>query len=156
MNNTILLEQLQQERAQLAKRINTTTALLYEGTLPAHDLVTEQLQAMDQYFQSLSARIEDIKNTSRMCSILEDDEEEKEECHCGIPGFDAIVDNIYDKMDELLDLIHANKDPLADIKGKTIIDTNPKECHSCDHETDTCRKVVLAGDERVCVDHDAE
>lgn len=123
MNHKELLHELYNERNNLGQRIMVLSHSLYfDDDMPAKDLIREQRQAMDNYFEALDARITDLEYDISILDCLGKD---------------------------------TNKDKpepnLSDLEGREIINTNPPHCHECRNDGSGCVKIILPGNQHICV-----
>ena len=110
----IKLQRLNAEKSLLASRIVSLTKELYDGDdLQPHDLIREQLEAMDKYYQALDARIIDIKCggilwESTLSGDKPEGEQEEDECCCHVQPksemmrtFEECCNKLSDAIDEI-------------------------------------------------------
>lgn len=163
-----LLKKLQQERKDLGQRIMVLgNSLYFNDSLPAKDLVREQLQAMDKYFEAIEARILDLEYDIDLEESLDPEvrkafdeaEENAEKRKKAEPNFiDQMCDELNERVDDLVNIIRGynrkgeNK-PLTpeDLEGREIINVNPPHCHECCNDGTGCVKLIMAGDKHICV-----
>lgn len=155
MDKKKLLQQLQKEQKDLGQKIMAlSNSLYFNEDMPAKDLVREQRQAMDNYFEVLEARILDLQQD------LEDEEEdEKKKAE---PNFlDGMFNDLNSDLDEMLEDLrkrchnlvgdkHSNVTKLEDLEGREIINTNPPHCHECENDGTGCVKIILPGNQHLC------
>lgn len=147
MDKKKLLTKLQKEQKDLGQRIMVlSNSLYFDDDLPAKDLVREQLQAMDKYFEALEARITDLQQD------LDDEEEENQET-APKNFLDEIGNALSEHIDELIAMIHRDDktDGYKELEGKHIISTDPCHCHECSLDGSGCKKLVLVGNKHICV-----
>jgi len=137
MDKKKLLTKLQKEQKDLGQRIMAlSNSLYFDDDMPAKDLVREQLQAMDKYFEALEARITDLDYDILMDESLDPefkkalDEAEEAKNKKAEPNFldDMFGDLNIDLEDMLTDLrkrIHDLEDMLTDLR-KRIHDLEDK------------------------------
>lgn len=166
MKRKELLKKLQQERNDLGQRIMVlSNSLYFNDSLPAKDLVREQIQAMDKYFEAIEARILDLEYDIDLEESLDPEarkafdeaEEAAEKRKKAEPNFiDRMCDELNDRVDDLVNLIrgHNHKEDapsLEDLEGKEIINANPPHCHECCNDGTGCVKLILPGGQHICV-----
>lgn len=168
MNRKKLLDQLNKEKQNLGQRIMVlSNSLYFDDDMPAKDLVREQLDAMDKYFEALDARITDLRYDilaedsldPELKKALDEAEEAKKKKaeHKREPNFiDQMCDELTERVDELIDLVHTHNDKhdtvsISDLDGKQVINTNPPHCHECCNDGSGCVKVILPGDQHICL-----
>lgn len=173
MNRKKLLDQLNKEKQNLGQRIMVlSNSLYFDADLPAKDLVREQLDAMDDYFEALEARITDLRYDILMDESLDpefkkalDEAEENAKKKKAEPKrepnfIDQMCDELTVRVDELIDLVHCHthKDDKhkaitrpEDLEGREIINVNPPHCHECCNDGTGCVKLIMAGDQHICV-----
>lgn len=144
-----------------------SNSLYFDDDMPAKDLVREQLDAMDDYFEALEARITVLNYDILMEESLDpefkkalDEAEEakkKKEAPKRERNFiDLMCDELTERVDELIDLVHTHNDKhdtvsISDLDGKQVINTNPPHCHECCNDGSGCVKVILPGDQHICL-----
>ena len=145
-----IVKKLKKEKNELAQRIMAlNNAIYFNDEIPSKDLMREQLEAMDDYHQALEARILDLQQDI--------DEEEEEDNEPNSKNFiDQMCDELNERIDELIDLVHTkadndNKDGYKDLEGKRIISTDPCRCDECCNDGSGCIKLALAGNKHICV-----
>lgn len=165
MNRKKLLDQLNKEKKNLGQRIMVlSNSLYFAADMPSKDHVREQLDAMDDYFEALEARICDLEHAIDMAKIFDEaceacqPAEEKEEPKRERNFIDLMCDELTERVDELIDLVHChthnNKHDtvsISDLDGKQVINTNPPHCHECCNDGSGCVKVILSGDQHICL-----
>lgn len=146
MDKKKLLQQLQKEQKDLGQKIMAlSNSLYFNEDMPAKDLVREQRQAMDNYFEALEARILDLQQD------LDDEEEENQET-APKNFLDEIGNALSEHIDELIAMIHRDDktDGYKELEGKRIINTNPPHCHECENDGTGCVKIILPGGQHLC------
>lgn len=170
MDKKKLLSKLQKEQKDLGQRIMVlSNSLYFDEDMPAKDLVREQLQAMDKYFETLEARITDLRYDILMDESLDpefkkalDEAEENAKKKKAEPNFlDDMFGDLNIDLDEMLEdlrkRIHDLEDKrssvvsMEDMEGKRIINVNPPHCHECENDGKGCHKLCMAGDQHICV-----
>lgn len=161
MDKKELLKKLKNEKNELAQKIMVLANALYFGDMPAKDLVREQLQAMDKYFEILETRITDLEYDISIEKVFDDEEdtEVKEETPKRERNFiDQMCDELNERVDDLVNIIRGynrkgeNKTLTPeDLDGKQIINVNPPHCHECCNDGTGCVKLIMAGDKHICV-----
>lgn len=163
-----LLSQLKNEKKNLGQRIMVLSNTLYfDDQAPAKDLIRQQLEAMDDQFEAIEARIADLEYDLALGDALDDearkafDEAEKKACEKKTETprnfIDDMCDDLNECLDDLMAIIHGNCDKpattsLDDLDGKQIINTNPPHCHECCNDGTGCVKVILPGtNNHICV-----
>lgn len=133
------IAKLQQEQKELGQKIMTLSNTIYfDEETPSKDLLREQRQAMDNYYEVLEARILDLQQD------LEDEEEdEKNERNFLDDKVDVLNIDLEDK--------HSTVVRMEDMEGKKIINVNPPHCHECSNYGKSCHKLIMAGDQHICV-----
>lgn len=166
MNLKKLLENLNKEKKNLGQRIMVlSNSLYFDDDMPAKDLVREQLDAMDDYFEALEARINDLQHDIAMTKIFDEScegSEEKEKQPKREPNFlDGMFNDLNSDLDEMLEDLRkrchnfvGDKQPHAtriqDLEGREIINTNPPHCHECENDGTGCVKIILPGGQHIC------
>lgn len=172
MDKRKLMDQLNKEKKDLAQRIMVlTNTLYYDDNAPAKDLIRQQLEAMDKYFEILEARILDLHCDITLEDSLDpkareafDEAEENAKKKKAEPNFlDGMFNDLNSDLDEMLEDLRkrchnlvGDKQPHAtriqDLDGKQIINTNPPHCHECCNDGTGCVKVILPGtNNHICV-----
>lgn len=147
MNAKEIIRKLTKEKNELGSRIMAlNNAIYFNEDIPSKDLLREQLEAMDDYFQALEARILDLQQD------LDDEEEENQEPDTK-NFLDEIGNALSERIDELIAMIHRDDktDGYKELEGKRIISTDPCHCHECSLDGSGCKKLILAGDKHICV-----
>lgn len=170
MNLKKLLENLNKEKKNLGQRIMVlSNSLYFDDDMPAKDLVREQLDAMDDYFEALEARINDLRYDILMDGSLDpevrkafDEAEENTKKKKAEPNFlDGMFNDLNFDLDEMLEDLRkrchnfvGDKQPHAtriqDLEGREIINTNPPHCHECENDGTGCVKIILPGGQHIC------
>lgn len=170
MNRKKLLENLNKEKKNLGQRIMAlSNSLYFDDDMPAKDLVREQLNAMDDYFEALEARITDLRYDILMDGSLDpevrkafDEAEENTKKKKAEPNFlDGMFNDLNSDLDEMLEDLRkrchnfvGDKQPHAtriqDLEGREIINTNPPHCHECENDGTGCVKIILPGGQHIC------
>lgn len=170
MNRKKLLENLNKEKKNLGQRIMAlSNSLYFDDDMPAKDLVREQLDAMDDYFEALEARITDLRYDILMDGSLDpevrkafDEAEENTKKKKAEPNFlDGMFNDLNSDLDEMLEDLRkrchnfvGDKQPHAtriqDLEGREIINTNPPHCHECENDGTGCVKIILPGGQHIC------
>lgn len=168
MDKRKLMDQLNKEKKNLGQRIMVLSNTLYfDDQAPAKDLIRQQLEAMDDQFEAIEARIADLEYDLALGEALDDearkafDEAEKKACEKKTETprnfIDGMCDDLNECLDDLMAIIHGNCDKpattsLDDLDGKQIINTNPPHCHECCNDGTGCVKVILPGtNNHICV-----
>lgn len=168
MDKRKLMDQLNKEKKNLGQLIMVLSNTLYfDDQAPAKDLIRQQLEAMDDQFEAIEARIADLEYDLALGEALDDearkafDEAEKKACEKKTETprnfIDDMCDDLNECLDDLMAIIHGNCDKpattsLDDLDGKQIINTNPPHCHECCNDGTGCVKVILPGtNNHICV-----
>ena len=153
MNRKKLLDQLNKGKKNLGQRIMVlSNSLYFDDDMPAKDLVREQLHAMDKYFETLEARILDLQQ-----DIDDEEEDEKDERNFLDDMFEDLNIDLEDMLTDLRKRCHDLEDKhssvvrMEDMEGKKIINVNPPKCHECSNYGKSCHKLIMAGDQHICV-----
>lgn len=170
MNRKKLLENLNKEKKNLGQCIMAlSNSLYFDDDMPAKDLVREQLNAMDDYFEALEARITDLRYDILMDGSLDpevrkafDEAEENTKKKKVEPNFlDGMFNDLNSDLDEMLEDLRkrchnfvGDKQPHAtriqDLAAREIINTNPPHCHECENDGTGCVKIILPGGQHIC------
>jgi hypothetical protein len=170
MDKKKLLQQLQKEQKDLGQKIMAlSNSLYFNEDMPAKDLVREQRQAMDNYFEALEARITDLEYDILMDESLDpearkafDEAEENAKKKKAEPNFlDGMFNDLNSDLDEMLEDLrkrchnlvgdkHSNVTKLENLEGREIINTNPPRCHECENDGTGCVKIILPGNQHLC------
>lgn len=109
-----LIRKLKKEKNELAGKIMAiNNAIYFDDSIPAKDLLREQREAMDNYFNALDARILDLEydgillDDSCPCKACKDKEEEKEkpEQHHEPNFIDQMCDELIERVDDLVAMV---------------------------------------------------
>lgn len=115
-----LLSQLKNEKKNLGQRIMVLSNTLYfDDQAPAKDLIRQQLEAMDDQFEAIEARIADLEYDLALGEALDDearkafDEAEKKACEKKTETprnfIDDMCDDLNECLDDLMAIIHGNR-----------------------------------------------
>jgi hypothetical protein len=162
MNKKELIKKLKNEKNELAQKIMAlSNAIYFNDDAIAKDLMREQREAMDKYLEALEARILDMEYEVAIRDDLSCtcDCKKKEEPKLESNFIDRMCDELNERVDELIDLVHRHnhKDDsktrvpsMEDLEGREIINTNPPHCHECENDGTGCVKIILPGNKHLC------
>ena len=147
------IAELLKEQRELGQKIMTLSNTIYfDEDTPSKDLLREQRQAMDNYYEVLEARILDLQQ-----NIDDDEEDEKDERNFLDDMFDDLNIDLEDMLTDLRKRCHDLEDKhssvvrMEDMEGKKIINVNPPKCHECSNYGKSCHKLIMAGNQHICV-----